>query len=144
MSRVVSIADVLKREGEQSVEIPWHGKRNLTGMMAMAKADPELRQIVDEGIEIEKAWLADELQSARDMERIAAQERRKSSKSWARNEPTSRTKMNLPLPIQLPNESPQALRAFAFYVKLGDKRSIKAVARRCHKNASLCGRRNSG
>ena len=25
----------------------------------MTKADPELRQIVDEGIEIEKAWLAD-------------------------------------------------------------------------------------
>ena len=38
----------------------------------MTKADPELRQIVDEGIEIEKAWLADKLQTARDMERIAA------------------------------------------------------------------------
>ena len=87
MSRVVSIADVLKREGEQGVEIPWHGKRNLTRTMAMTKADPELGQIVDEGIEIEKAWLADELQTAHDMERIAAKERRKRSKSWARNEP---------------------------------------------------------
>jgi hypothetical protein len=48
--------------------------------------------------------------------------------------------VNLPTPIGIEGESPQALTAFALYVKLGDKRSVREVAGRCGKNASLCAR----
>jgi vacuolar-type H+-ATPase subunit E/Vma4 len=40
-------------------------------------------------------------------------------------------------PKPLPNESPQAFAAFKEYVALGNKRSIKAVGRRCGKHHSL-------
>jgi hypothetical protein len=43
-------------------------------------------------------------------------------------------------PTPLDTESPHAFRVFREYVRMGKKRSIRAVARRCGINASLCSR----
>jgi hypothetical protein len=40
----------------------------------------------------------------------------------------------------LPNESPKAFSAFKAYADLGDRRSIRAVARKLHKSVTLLAR----
>src|SRR5260370_24355493 len=45
-----TIADIHKAEVETPVKLPWIGERNLSFMMAMQRADPHLRTLVDRSI----------------------------------------------------------------------------------------------
>ena len=77
-----SLRNFSKRSGHIIiiVEIPWHvnpktGRENKTKMAAMERDDPDLRQLVGEAQQIERAWASEELAASQAVERVAAQRR---------------------------------------------------------------------
>jgi hypothetical protein len=61
-----AVAEVLKREATTPIVPPWHpdpntGRPNLT-RLSKAKADPELWPLLEDAIQIEAGWAADELE----------------------------------------------------------------------------------
>jgi hypothetical protein len=79
------VAEFFRNEAKTRITVPWHrgknGKPNLTLLMAITKHDGgQLRKIVDQAIDLEKAWASGDLEEIRATD-TANNERRQSAEA---------------------------------------------------------------